>query len=375
MNLTRILAVTDTGALGDDVARAIRGRFPTTAVSLAHLDELDLSEFGVALVDIDFATAAGDPAAHARLDRLSGLPRLLVAAAGDRRAATMVRVMGAPETLVRPFDPTGLVIKLQELAAGGGAARPAAVAPVAATLADAIDAGDVALASAFAAIGGGLAPRLSPFVEVSRLFVAGLESAAADIGALGAWLAAVRHHHSATFRHSLTVTGNAVMFGLHLGVPTRDLHRLAIAGLIHDIGKAVVPLSILDKPGALSPDETELVRKHPQIGRELLAASPDIPAEIVRVVAHHHEYLDGSGYPDGLGAAELPDIVRIITIADIFTALIEERAYKLAMAKAPALEILDGMAADGKLDAHLVRAFRTMVEGRMSVEPAEFLAA
>ena len=376
MSLTCVLAVSDTGALGEDVARAIHGRFPTMTAALADLDGLDLSSFGVALVDVDLAAAAGDPAAHGRLARLSGLPRLFVAAANDRRAATMVRVMRATETVVRPFNPTQLIIKLQELASGGEANLPAAVAePVAATLADAVDAGDIALASAFAAIGSGLAPRLSPFVEVGRLFVAGLESAAADIGALGAWLAAVRHHHSATFRHSLTVTGNAVMFGLHLGVPTRDLHRLAIAGLIHDIGKAVVPLTILDKPGALSPDEVELVRKHPQIGRELLAASPDMPDEIVQVVAHHHEFLDGSGYPDGLAADALPDLVRIITIADIFTALIEERAYKLAMAKGPALDILAGMAAEGKLDPDLVRAFRTMVEGRMSVEPEEFLAA
>lgn len=376
MSLTCVLAVSDTGAMADDVGRAIRGRFPTMAVALADLGGLDLSEYAIALVDIDLAAAAGNPTAHAGLGRLSDMPRLFIAAADDRRAATMVRVMRATETVLRPFNPTQFVITLQELASDGRADAVAAVAePDAATLADTIDAGDIALASAFAAIGGGLAPRISPFVEVSRLFVAGLETAAADIGALGAWLAAVRHHHSATFRHSLTVTGNAVMFGLHLGVPTRDLHRLAIAGLIHDIGKAVVPLSILDKPGALSADETELVRKHPQIGRQLLAASPEIPEEIVMVVAHHHEFLDGSGYPDGLAGDALPDIVRIITIADIFTALIEDRAYKLAMAKGPALEILSGMAADGKLDAHLVQAFRTMVEGRMSVEPAEFLAA
>lgn len=376
MSLTCVLAVTDTGVLSEDVARAIRGRFPAMTCALSDLDGMDLMCFGVVIVDIDLGAAAGDPLAHARLGRLADLPRLFIAGAADRRAATMVRVLRATETLVRPFNPTQLVISLQELASGAATARAERDdGPVVAEMTDAVDAGDIALASAFAAIGGGLAPRLSPFVEVSRLFVAGLENAASDIGALGAWLAAVRDHHSATFRHSLTVTGNAVLFGLHLGAPARDLHRLAIAGLVHDIGKAVVPLAILDKPGALSTEEFELVKKHPQIGRELLSASPGIPDEIVRVVAHHHEYLDGSGYPDALKAAELPDIVRIITIADIFTALIEERSYKLAMAKGPALDILDGMAASGKLDPHLVPAFRAMVEGQMMVTPEEILAA
>lgn len=176
----------------------------------------------------------------------------------------------------------------------------------------------------------------------------------ADSG-LGRWVEAVKSHHSQTFRHCLLVTGIAVGFGQHLGMRQEDLRRLSIGGLLHDIGKAAIPIEILEKPGALSESETVSMREHAAHGRTILEARGGFNPEMIDVVAHHHEMLDGSGYPDGLVAREIADLVRIMTISDIFSALVEQRSYKPQMSNEEAYNVLVSM--EDKLDKALVRAF------------------
>lgn len=170
------------------------------------------------------------------------------------------------------------------------------------------------------------------------------------------WLATVRRHHEGTFQHCLLVTGVAVDFGLSLGFRKIDLERLSTAAMFHDIGKARVPLAILDKPGRLDEDERALVATHPAAGYDVLKGHLDISPEVLDAVRHHHEYLDGSGYPDGLCAENITDIVRVLTISDIFAALIEHRPYKPTTPRAAAYEVLCGM--KGKLDRALVASFK-----------------
>ena len=133
---------------------------------------------------------------------------------------------------------------------------------------------------------------------------------------------------------------------------------LGIAATLHDIGKARIPLSILDKPARLDPVEEQIMRQHPVIGYELLKDLSDISPEVLDGVRHHHEYLDGSGYPDGLKAPEICDLVRLLTISDIFAALIELRPYRPPMARQNAYKILCEM--DGKLERSLVKAFQNV---------------
>ncbi len=168
----------------------------------------------------------------------------------------------------------------------------------------------------------------------------------------------MRRYHQGTFQHCLLVTGVAVGFGLEFGFAGPDVKRLGMAATLHDIGKARIPLSILDKPGRLDPDEDAIMRRHPVIGYELLKAIPDISPEILDGVRHHHEYLDGSGYPDALTAPQISDLVRLLTISDIFAALIESRPYRPAMPRPDAYKILCGM--DGKLEGSLLNAFRNV---------------
>lgn len=145
---------------------------------------------------------------------------------------------------------------------------------------------------------------------------------------LKAWIDTVRSHHSLTYQHCLLVTGLAVAFGQQIKVSRADQQRLSFAGMLHDVGKARVPVAILEKPGPLDGDEMAVMKKHPQFGLDALSTAPGLPAEMLDMVIHHHEYLDGSGYPHGLCASEISDLVRMITVADVFGALIERRSYK-----------------------------------------------
>ncbi|MCK1690461.1 HD domain-containing phosphohydrolase [Bradyrhizobium sp. 145] len=216
---------------------------------------------------------------------------------------------------------------------------------------NAVDAAASAIASMFTSITLG-----------ERVGVAGPKEAGRKITnrisehGLSEWLATVRRHHEGTFQHCLLVTGVAVDFGLSLGFRKSDLERLSTAAMFHDIGKATVPLAILDKPGRLDDDERALVETHPAAGYDVLKGHLDISPEVLDAVRHHHEYLDGSGYPDGLCAENITDIVRVLTISDVFAALIEHRPYKPTMPRAAAYEILCGTR--GKLDRALVASFK-----------------
>jgi putative nucleotidyltransferase with HDIG domain len=210
------------------------------------------------------------------------------------------------------------------------------------------------------------------------MFSAALSGKAVDIGrakcsagkiadniaedGLSNWLETVRRHHEGTYQHCLLVTGIAIDFGLSLGLAKRDIERLHTAAMFHDIGKAKIPPAILDKPGRLDAGERALIETHPVAGYDVLKGNAGISPEVLDAVRHHHEYLDGSGYPDALCAASISDVVRILTISDIFAALIEHRVYKPIMSREQAYEIIRSM--HGKLEMPLVTAFREVALSR-----------
>lgn len=173
---------------------------------------------------------------------------------------------------------------------------------------------------------------------------------------LSKWLDVVRGHHESTYQHCLLVTGVTVGFALHLGLHQKDISRLSSAAMLHDVGKAAIPLSILDKPGKLDDVERAAIETHPLIGHNVLNGVAGVSSEMLDSVRHHHEFLDGSGYPDRLCSESIGDLVRILTISDIFAALIEWRAYRPPMARETAYDILCSMR--GKLEQPLVAAFQ-----------------
>jgi putative nucleotidyltransferase with HDIG domain len=219
------------------------------------------------------------------------------------------------------------------------------------------DEGAALLASMFSVVTSG------GQVDVTRAkhFAGRISDTIAEVG-LSDWLETVRRHHEGTYQHCLLVTGTAAAFGLNLGLASADMERLNSAAMFHDIGKAKIPITVLDKPGSLDDRERALIETHPAIGYDALQGTPGLPLEILDAVRHHHEYLDGSGYPDGLGAANITDLVRILTISDIFAALIEDRRYRPPMPRAQAYEILTCMR--GKLEMPLVSAFKDVALNR-----------
>jgi HD-GYP domain-containing protein (c-di-GMP phosphodiesterase class II) len=118
----------------------------------------------------------------------------------------------------------------------------------------------------------------------------------------------------------------------------------------------------LDKPERLSVEERTTIESHPVAGYEALRQQNGFSPEILDAVRHHHEYLDGSGYPDRLAGSRISDVVRILTISDIFAALIEHRSYRPTMPRAEAYAVLCGMS--DKLEAALVRAFKPVALNR-----------
>lgn len=176
---------------------------------------------------------------------------------------------------------------------------------------------------------------------------------------IGPWVGAVESHHSHTYRHSLYVAGLVTSFSQSLGWNRADQYTMAAAGLVHDIGKTKIPLAILDKPGKLTNSEFDLIKKHPVFGYEILHERQEVPDEIKHMTFHHHEFMDGSGYPEGLKADELHPMVRVMTICDIFAALTEKRSYKEALS--PRVAYTELMDMGGKLDQSLVRKFTKVV--------------
>ncbi len=176
------------------------------------------------------------------------------------------------------------------------------------------------------------------------------------------WLKAVRAHSSFTYRHVMIVTGYATAFASKYSLSQKEKERLTIGALLHDIGKVKIPQKILDKPGQLTDDEYQKVRRHAEEGARILQRDLSISPEVVMIARSHHEMLDGSGYPDGLKGAEIPDIVRIMTVIDIFSALVEARSYKKSMSPPEAFNILLEM--HDKLDQDIVRAFQPIALDR-----------
>ncbi len=164
---------------------------------------------------------------------------------------------------------------------------------------------------------------------------------------------------SFTFRHSLGVTQTAIEMARVLGLNktrTRLVHR---AALLHDLGKLRVPSSILNKKEALDSDEWAVVREHPRLTREILSRIGPF-AELAEIAGAHHEKLDGSGYPNGLRAADLPIEARLITVADMYGAMTEDRPYRKGLSPEQALYNISRDVPQ-KLDASCYEALRQVV--------------
>jgi putative nucleotidyltransferase with HDIG domain len=144
-----------------------------------------------------------------------------------------------------------------------------------------------------------------------------------------ALVAAVEAKDPYTRNHSLNVSGLAVAMGRALRLPPRLLATLRIAAMLHDVGKIGVPDAILQKAGPLSIEEFEIIKTHPRVAVRILSPVR-LLADVRRIILHHHERFDGTGYPTGLRAEQIPIGARILSVADAVDAMLSPRSYKSA---------------------------------------------
>lgn len=169
-----------------------------------------------------------------------------------------------------------------------------------------------------------------------------------------------RDHH--TRRHSERVVQLSVELGRHIDLSEQELDLLSLGAQFHDLGKIGIPDQILRKPAAFEAQEWECMKQHAIIGeRIILAIGDDKSPEVARIVRHHHEHFNGSGYPDGLHGTEIPLYARIVSLADSYDAMAVSRPYHKARQHQVVMDILNSEAGI-KHDPDLLHAFCAVIE-------------
>jgi HD-GYP domain-containing protein (c-di-GMP phosphodiesterase class II) len=170
----------------------------------------------------------------------------------------------------------------------------------------------------------------------------------------------VRDYDNYTYAHSLRVGAYLAVFATGIGLSAESQTLLATGGLVHDIGKMLIPALILNKPGRLTNDESDIMRSHVPATLNLLQTCPDLPRGVAIIAGQHHEKLDGSGYPNGLKGHQLNELARMSSIVDIFCALTDRRVYKPSMEATAAFAFMTSEMSS-HLDMRLLANFREML--------------
>lgn len=350
----RLLLASDRDDQSSELAHILRsvGEVDTVATSDIPASPKGLS--GV-VVDINLRSPESVQQIRKKLqaDAYSQMPRLFVLADALHHASMQAWALGATDTISRPLDANAI---MQRIRAAFPDSQFFDASDRGKTLNRGVAAAHAVIMKIFQRMPAGVPLTMDDVIQAENKIIKAIKHSS-----LREWLTTVGCHHTDSYRHCLFVTGFAVAFAQHLGMREEDQRRLTRAALLHDVGKAFIPIAILDKPGALTEEETAEIRQHPRRGYEALAAQGSFPPEMLDVVLHHHEMLDGSGYPNGLSGSQISDIVRLTTIVDIYAALVEKRAYRLPFTHSRAFGIMESMGA--KLDQQLLQAFRPVAFG------------
>jgi HD-GYP domain-containing protein (c-di-GMP phosphodiesterase class II) len=168
-------------------------------------------------------------------------------------------------------------------------------------------------------------------------------------------LARLKSAEEYLYLHSVAVCAHMIALGRQLGFGAERLRDAGLAGLLHDLGMATIAQHILDKPGALTADEVALIRQHPVRGHQVLVAAGSLGEEVLQVCRHHHERIDGRGYPDGLAHERLALLVRMATVCDVYDAITSPRAYRSGWDPAEATSRMASWR--GQFDSWVFQAF------------------
>ncbi|MBR1477596.1 MAG: HD-GYP domain-containing protein [Lachnospiraceae bacterium] len=162
-----------------------------------------------------------------------------------------------------------------------------------------------------------------------------------------------------TFKHSVDVATVAMIIGKNYGLVRDQIHDIGVAGLLHDLGKTKIPGAVLNKPAKLDENEFALMKQHSLFGFQILKDKQEFNEDIMRGVLQHHEKINGSGYPLGVGATKIHTYAKIISVADVYDALVTARPYKSAFTAREAIEMI--MAMTGDLEMKAMHSFLSSV--------------
>jgi len=193
--------------------------------------------------------------------------------------------------------------------------------------------------------------------------------AEASFEVLDALVTAVDNKDRYTRKHSEDVTEYALWMADELGLSEETMRTLRIGGLLHDVGKIGVPDEILRKPGRLTPEEYEVMKRHPRLGELIVGGIPGMES-ILDAVRSHHERWDGGGYPDQLRGEQIPFMGRLLAVADAFSAMTTDRPYRKGMDFSVALEEIRANIGT-QFDPTMAQAFIAACEKRVVLRPTE----
>ena len=346
-NTLKAAFITDDKLSALDILAALNSDLSIELIVWDFVDHADLSAFDIIVVDLNLKkpNIARKLSDIFKTSKLTG--NLILAVDKSSRAeVTQADALGAAYTIARPINATQLfktLLDITHIKKGSEQGSIEFASDTCLEIADMMDSMVIATRS-------GAPLPLDDIHHNCENVITSMRN-----GNMNIWLKAVRSHSSYTYRHVMVVTGFAALFGVRFNLVKDDINKLTLGAMLHDIGKLQIPAKILDKPGKLTKREMKIVREHPVKGAGLLEKDGRFDDELIMIVRNHHELLDGTGYPDGLRGDEIPDIVRVMTVVDVFCALIEARSYKASLTMDTAYKMLQSMGP--KLDQAIIRGF------------------
>lgn len=177
--------------------------------------------------------------------------------------------------------------------------------------------------------------------------------------ALAVDISALKTSDEYTFKHSVDVATISMIIARNLGMSSKDVYNIGIAGLLHDMGKSKIPSEILNKPARLTDEEFAIMKQHSELGYNILKEKKEFHGAISLAVLQHHEKMNGTGYPFGYTSDKIVPYAKILSIADVYDALVTERPYKKSFSQRTAVEMIMSMTAE--LDITAMRSFMESV--------------
>src|ERR1700694_3009364 len=282
----RLLLASDRSDLSIELASILQSVGEVDTIATADIPDDPADHFAGIVVDINLRSPESVQLVRNKLrtEAYRSMPRLFVLADALHHGSMQAWALGATDTISRPFDAEGILQRIRS--AFPDTVRFDATASGKA-LNRGIGAAHAVMVKIFEKLPAGVPLTFADVMDAENKILKAIKQTS-----LREWLATVGRHHADSYRHCLFVTGFAVAFAQHLGMREDDQRRLARAALLHDVGKAFIPVAILDKRGKLTDEETTVMRMHPRLGYDALAAQDGFPPEVVDVILNHTECID-----------------------------------------------------------------------------------